>query len=180
MEQTNLFGNYRQDDTIEAELNNNLTIVNAIIQKKNLDAKPEFFILGGAAMIFHELNYNATLDIDTANRISDDIKEDVALFIDDAASEVTLLGCGYMKRAKSIRPDLKAISVKILSKPDLLITKLYSWRRKDVLAIKTSGLLTKENAEIAKQILLEEYTGDIQRLLLERLIGFMKVQGLIR
>lgn len=141
MNTTSCFGNYDISDTISAELNNNLTIVDAIVQQKGLKCKPIFYILGGAALVFHNLNYSATLDIDTANKISDDIKKDIDMFIDDAASEVSILPISYKSRAVRIRKDLNSIIVYILSKEDLLINKLICGRRKDIQAIRTSGLM---------------------------------------
>lgn len=159
------FDNYHLDDTIYAELNNNLTIVNALVERRNLRGKPEFFILGGAAMIFHGLHYNSTLDIDTANRIEEAIREEVSPFIDDAASEVSILPHQYQTRAKRIREDLTAIELYILAEEDLLINKLLAGRRKDIAAIRKSNILSRINKAKLFTIIKEELTAvDRERL----------------
>lgn len=164
-EETDLFENYALEDTVSSELNNNLTIVNAIVTKKKLVHIPEFYIIGGAAMVFHALRYEATLDIDAANRISEEVRQDVSMFIDDAASEVSILPYNYKNRAVRIREDLKAISVYILSKEDLLINKLLTGRRKDITAIKTSGLLEQADKTRVAQI----YKAELSELHQKRL-----------
>lgn len=153
---TNLFDNYDTEDTVKAELNNNLTIINEIVRNKKIKGIPEFFILGGAALVFHNLNYKSTLDIDTANRISSDIRKEVELFIDDAASEVAILPYFYQNRAKIYREDLDCIKVYILSEEDLVINKILCGRRKDFSAVKTSGILKRIDRRLLNEIVENE------------------------
>lgn len=156
---TNEFDSYALTDTVASELHNNLVLVNVIVASKNLKAKPQFFILGGAAMVFHALNYSATLDIDTANKVEESIREDVSMFIDDNASEVTSLGKHYKKRAIRYGETVfSSIEVYLLSYEDLLLTKLFSARRKDLTSVKQSGILHKIEKETISSILNTEYS----------------------
>lgn len=161
---TSHFERYDTSDTPKAELENNLTLVNEIVRMRNLKGKPEFYILGGAALIFHALNYDVTLDIDTANRIESSIKDEVSPFIDDAASEVVDLGTNYRTRLVPYREDLDCIKVYLLSLEDLLITKLISARRKDLVSSRDSGILDRVNFELLTKILMEEYDAKSQEL----------------
>lgn len=156
---TNEFKTYKFEDTVASELHNNILIIDKIVQKRNLRSKPQFFILGGAALVLYSLNYNATLDIDTANKIEEGIREDVSLFINDGAHLVTSLGSKYQERAQRYcKNELTSIEVYLLSYEDLLLTKLFSGRRKDMIAILTSGILQVVDREKVKKILFNEYT----------------------
>lgn len=177
METTAVFANYRTEDTVEAELNNNLTIINCIVDTKKLNSKPVFYILGGAAMVFHGLNYKSTLDIDTANRLSTELMEQVSEFIDDGASMVSLLPNNYVSRAIRIREDLTNIEVYILSLEDLLITKLHCGRRKDFKAIHDTKLLHKVNKVLLQKIIATELVKQDSEQITIQLNYYMSVFG---
>ncbi len=156
---SNSFDLYDLSGSVKGELNNNLVLVNETIKAENLNYVPVFYILGGAAMIFHSLNYKMTLDIDMANKMEDNIKQLVGQFISDNASEVVVLGGNYKERAVRYRPEFTAIEVYILAKEDLLITKLIGMkeRRKDVRDIVHSGLLDRHIVSKAESVLATEY-----------------------
>lgn len=136
------FLGYRMDDSVEAQLHNNLWMANLTVEKKFPGVELELYILGGAAMMFHKLNYNYTLDIDTANEIKEEVKDSLAEFaIDDASSEVAKLPKNYKSRAIRVREDLEYVRAYVLSVEDIFINKVLTKRGKDYAAIKTSGLL---------------------------------------
>jgi hypothetical protein len=168
-ESSKIFDLYDLSDSVEAELNNSLVIVNEIVKRKQLDSKPEFYIIGGAAMVFHGLNYNATLDIDIANKIGDNIRDAISDFVSDDASNVVILGDNYKSRAVKIKSNLDAINVYIVSQEDLLITKLLGAkvRRKDRDALKHSGLLNAESVENAINVLKVEYETTLANTLIQ-------------
>lgn len=155
------FDLYSLKDSVTDELRNNLVIVDQIIGKMSMKVKPEFFILGGAALVFHGLTDRPTLDIDTANSIDNNIKEAVEIFISDQASAVTLLGDGYRNRAVPYMEELQYIKVYLLSQEDLLITKLISNRKKDIMDLLKTDILNRHNVQKAISILRAEYNSAI-------------------
>lgn len=171
---THCFDNYKMEDTIKAELNNNLTIVNAILERQKLKIKPEFYILGGAALVFHDLDYKSTLDIDTANRIYSEVRDLVSDFIDDAASEVSVLAFNYKSRAKLIREDLTSMNTFILSEEDLCISKLLSGRRKDYNSVVNCGILKRIKYDTMMQIATTELEKDSREALITILGRLMR------
>ena len=143
-----------------AALNNNLWTANLMISKHYPDAKPDLYILGGAAMAMHGLNYKFTLDIDCANRIRSDVREVLSEFaIDDAASEVAHLPSCYEGRLVRFREDLEYLNCYLLSVEDLFITKLLTKRMKDIQSIMTSGILKKIDREAVCKIVDSELEG---------------------
>lgn len=145
-------GGYILDDSIEAFINNNLWVVDKSIGELRLAHKPDLYILGGAAMCLHELDYNYTVDIDTANKLHHAVKEASNGLVDDAASEVVIIPVNYKHRAVRIMKHLVFIDVYIIGIEDLLITKVLSGRLKDISAIKSSGLLQRANKDLVMSI----------------------------
>lgn len=172
------FNSYDSRDLVSGELKNSLLIVNEIVRTKGQKVKPEFYILGGAALIFHGLNYLVTLDIDTANQISNDIKNSVRDFINDEASYVTTLGFNYKSRAIKICPELDMIDVYILSKADLIITKLDTKRNKDISAIMSSGLLDAQTIQDARSIIETEFGGKTKDSLSRALDNIIRTRSM--
>lgn len=151
---------YLYDDSCFAEQYNTLLLLDK--QLEGRDVKPIFHVLGGTALLFHKLNAVVTIDIDCANKLSDDIKAVVEPFISDAASDVTVLPKNYESRLVPIMQDkLKNMEVYILSIEDLVITKLYSCRFKDVEDLKCSGLFAKCDTSLLSRIIMEELPTDI-------------------
>lgn len=155
------FSLYSLDDSVLSELRNNLVIVNALVSQAHLKSKPEFFILGGAALVFYNLTKRATLDIDTVNRIDDNIRNDVSMFISDQASNVVKLNPKYKDRLVPYMTELSDIRVYLISQEDLIITKLYSGRKKDIGDLLESDILTVNNINSVVEILNNEYPSDI-------------------
>lgn len=164
------FDHYILEESVESELISNLIIVNEIMRKQDIEVDPEFYILGGAALIFHGLSKRITMDIDTANKIEDNVKELVGEFISDNASEVVVLGRGYKERAVRFREnEFSCISVYLLSQEDLIVSKLISGRKKDIDDLVNSSILTKSNIAKAKSIIKLEYDERVVETLLKRL-----------
>lgn len=155
---------YRLDNGVTAEIINNLIIVNEVVKTLPVKSKPEFYILGGAALNLHGIMKRETLDIDIANSLDESIRESVDMFISDQASSVTYLGEGYKKRAsRFMRQELDAIDVYLLSQEDLLLTKVMSGRAKDIKDIMKSKLLSQGNVNKAEEILKTEYPKNIAK-----------------
>ena len=164
------FDYYRLEESVESELISNLIIMNEIVRKSDIGIEPEFYILGGAALIFHGLIQRTTMDIDTANKLGDNIKELIGEFISDNASEVVVLGRGYKERAvRFMEKELPYINVYLLSQEDLLVSKLISSRDKDIKDLVESSILTKSNIAKAKSIIKLEYNAKVVDKLIKRL-----------
>lgn len=162
------FENWDLSSSEKGELINNLIIIDKIVESLNRSAAPVFYILGGAALMLNGINYKSTLDIDTANRISDDIKEEISMFIDDAASEVVVLPTHYETRLiPFMENDLESIRVFILSNEDLVFTKLASDRRKDLAQLRTTNILLKIDVALLNKIINEECSNSVIQLRLE-------------
>lgn len=159
------FENWNTSDSIEAELINNIIIVDKILESIGYDITPEFHILGGAGLILNGINYNSTLDIDTANRIDSRIREEIELFINDAASEVVILPINYKKRLIPFKPEMfNSIKVFTLSNEDIVFTKLTSDRNKDLDQLKNTNILSKTNISLLKEIIDTELNNPILKL----------------
>lgn len=145
------------DDDVIGQLTNNLILIDKIIELKHLKCKPEFHILGGAALIFNGTNYNSTIDIDTANRIDDEIKEDISYLIDDMASEVVILPTGYISRLiEYTKVKFRNIKVFTLSNEDIVFTKLSSDRQKDYKHLESTNIMDFIDTDLLKNIVSEE------------------------
>lgn len=124
---------YDYSETAEAEQYNTLVLLDLAIGKAKLQSVPQFHILGGTGLVFHNILHISTVDIDTANTLSKEVKAIVEPFISDNASEVALLPKNYQDRLVPYKPDcFSNINVFVLSLEDIIITKLGSWRHKDV------------------------------------------------
>ena len=148
---------YNFNDDIKAELENTLVVVNEIIRRSGIKQKPKFYILGGAAFALYGLNNSSTYDIDVANRLCENVRELVSDFISDSASEVVLLGEGYKDRAVQYMKELECIDVYLVSKEDLVLSKLLAGRRKDYKILVNSGILKEDVVSRAAHILHTEY-----------------------
>lgn len=160
---------YIYEDTNYAEQFNTLLVIDAAFVN-NKRGKPVFHILGGTALVFHGLQFEMTIDIDTANRINDNVKRVVGELINDNASEVATLAKNYESRLVPFKPEVyENIEVYILSIEDLIITKLGAWRIKDRDDLKKSKLLTVCDYDKLYKIMHEELDYDTYSLLLQRL-----------
>lgn len=148
---------YSLQNDVESELKNSLVVIDALISEMHLQYKPEFYVLGGAALVFYKLTDRPTLDIDTANSIDTKVRDLVDIFISDQASSVAVLGVGYQKRAVQFMSELKAIKVYLLAQEDLIITKMMTSRRKDIDDLLKSKILSARNVQKAISVLRLEY-----------------------
>lgn len=138
------FENYVFDDTNVSEQLNTLILLDNEFSKHPELRTPEFHILGGTALLFHGVSSVSTIDIDTANSITNEVKRIVEPFISDNASEVATLAKNYKSRLVPYRQDIfKNINVSILSIEDLIITKLGAARHKDIEDLTKTDLLKR-------------------------------------
>ena len=138
------FDNYIFDDSNESEQLNTLILLDNEFNKHPELQKPEFHILGGTALLFHGISSVVTIDIDTANSITNEVKRIVEPFISDNASEVATLAKNYKNRLVPYREDIfKNINVCILSIEDLIITKLGAGRHKDMEDLTKTDILKR-------------------------------------
>lgn len=152
----NLLYDFR--DNSEAEQYNTLVLLDSVIGKKNLNVKPTFHVLGGTALIFHGVLYTSTIDIDTANALTQEVKDIVEPFISDNASEVALLAKNYTKRLVPYKPEIfKNCEVLLLSLEDVIITKLGAYRLKDKEDITATNVLDLLDVTKMEEILSEEF-----------------------
>lgn len=151
------FDYYSLGDSIRDELHNNLIIVDSIVGEMQLQTVPEFYILGGAAMVFYNLMDRLTLDIDIVNSLDMPLREKVDTFISDQASAVTILGSGCLGRMIPYAEYLQNIKVYLLAQEDIIITKLMSNRRKDIADLLDSKILTAANEQKVINVLEKEY-----------------------
>lgn len=168
------FEDWDISDTIEGELTNNLILVDNIVKDIGCSPTPEFHILGGAALIFNGVNYETTIDIDTANRINDQIKENISSFINDMASEVVDLPVRYRDRLIPFKPSIfDAIQVYCLSNEDLVYTKLSASRSKDMTQLKKTDILYKTDILALRSIIKEESSSEELRIRVEERLGLL-------
>lgn len=152
----NCVKDYDFEDTLSGFLNSNLWIADRAVGQLCIDAKPIFYLLGGAALCLHDLKIEQTHDIDTANRIEGKVKEAVEGLFDDMASEVVIIPRNYRDRAVRIREDLLSIEVYLVSKEDLFLSKALTGRYKDERAIKRSGILEDINKDLLLNLVYNE------------------------
>lgn len=151
------FKYYSLGDGIKNELHNNLILVNAIVGRMQLESIPEFQILGGAALVFYGLMDRLTMDIDIANTMDARLRSEIDVFISDQASAVVKLGKNYRSRLVPYMQQLTSIKVYLLSREDIVITKMMSNRRKDIADLLDSGILTASVIQNTMEILQNEY-----------------------
>ena len=159
------------DNSCISEHTNTLRMFDEMFKdKKWKTANLDFYILGGAALLFHNLAPVVTMDIDVANRLTEEVKAIVDPFISDAGSEVTLLPKFFEQRLIPFKEDeLKNIRVFILSREDLAVTKLYSWRQKDKDDLMKNNLLEACDIFVLRQIIVNEISPEWSKKLIERL-----------
>lgn len=154
-----------------SEQYNTLVLLDHEFGKQKLPVKPKFYILGGTALLFHGIQAVVTIDIDTANRLSKEIKEVVEPFISDNASEVATLAKNYEKRLIPYKPEVfKNIKVYILSLEDIAITKLGAARHKDIEDLAKTPLLEMCNKQKLSDIISDEFDVETANKLMQQLL----------
>lgn len=124
---------YMMDNSKFAEQFNTLIVIDEAIGKSNLSVRPRFEILGGTGLLFHGIGSIYTIDIDVANRLSEEVRNIVDPLISDMASEVVHLPSNYTERLIPFKQEsFKNIDVYLLSLEDLIISKLLANRDKDI------------------------------------------------
>lgn len=162
------------DNTNVAEQYNVLLMLDKSFENKEIAVRPVFHILGGTALLFHGISAVVTIDIDTANALTDEIKEVVEPFISDNASDVATLAKNYEQRMLRYFPDIfKNIDVYYLSIEDLVITKLGAGRAKDIEDLTKTDLLQKCDMEKLLNIMITELPSETCSLLSQRLDKLM-------
>ena len=144
---------------LKSEQENTLILLDK--QFENKQVRPSFEILGGTALLLHDIEHIVTVDIDVANKLDEETRSIVEPLISDAASEVATLAKNYKQRLVPYKKELfKNIDVYLLSKEDLVITKLGAGRYKDV------EDLTKKDTELTDQI--NTLSGKVDKIKVER------------
>lgn len=172
---------YLTDTSLYAEQFNSLLLVDDIIKREKLDHKPVFELVGGTAILFHGIKAVFTVDIDCVNRLTKRVKELTDIFISDMASEVALLPEKYKYRLLDFEEDkFEAISVKLLSLEDLVVTKLAAFRSKDKEDLTTTTLLDKCDYNKIQDIICLEVPKSLSNELLSRLSWSINNREMIR
>lgn len=163
------FDAYDYTDSNTSEQYNTLVLLDNVLAKHSIRVRPEFHILGGTALLFHGVSAVVTIDIDTANRLTDEVKAVVEPFISDNASEVATLAKNYKQRLVAYKPEIfKNIDVYILSLEDIVITKLGAGRHKDIEDLTKTDLLKKcDYSKLFNIINTEFATQDASNLLIK-------------
>lgn len=159
---------YDYSGSNESEQFNTLLLLDNAF-KANTGVKPVFHILGGTALLFHGISSVVTIDIDTANSLTEDVKKVVEPFISDNASEVATLAKNYNTRLIRYKEDIfKNIEVYILSIEDLVITKLGAGRHKDIEDLTKTDLLKRCDYSTLFSIINSEFeTAKASQLLIK-------------
>ena len=153
---------WRLDDSLESEQLNTLILIDKLFEKYPQGVNPVFHVLGGTALVFHGISSIATIDIDVANRLNDNVKSLVSDFISDNASEVATLPLRYETRLIPFHAEsFKHIQVYLLSLEDLAITKLGSFRHKDKEDLVKTNFLQKVDYEKLIHIIHNEFKDEI-------------------
>lgn len=152
------FDNYDYSGTLVSEQFNTLLLLDCVFAKHKEIARPVFHILGGTALLFHGIEAVVTIDIDVANRLTDEVRELVDPLLNDNASEVAVLPESYEKRLIPYKPDVfKNMSVYILSAEDLVITKLGASRHKDIEDLARTDILKRCDLTKVRELLVKEF-----------------------
>ena len=150
----------------------NITVVSLLLNKKLPNVTGEFHVLGGAAMVLHECSFRATVDIDTANVLTKEVKDCVEEFLSDEAASVAVLPENYVDRLVAYDThDCSNVCIKLLSIEDLVITKLWSGRSKDYSDVKACLRADKVNINKLLQIIAKELPVDKGNLVRDRFLS---------
>ena len=169
-----LVDEYDYSGTALAEQHNTLLLLDAEFANRKPNVKPVFDVCGGTALLFHGVIAASTVDIDTANKLTDEVRNIVDPFISDNAADVVVLPKNYRSRMLQYKPDLfKRILVYYLSLEDLVISKLAAWRYKDREDLIHTSLVRMANIDLVVKIIKEEVDPDLQAILLERFKRWM-------
>ena len=160
---------------LKSEQENTLILLDK--QFENKQVRPSFEILGGTALLLHEIEHIVTVDIDVANKLDEETRSIVEPLISDAASEVATLAKNYKQRLVPYKKELfKNIDVYLLSKEDLVITKLGAGRYKDVEDLTRTSILRDVDINKITAIINNEFdTMTASKLLTQ----FLKVEDLL-
>lgn len=160
---------YSYEDSVEAEQNNTLLMIDALLARENIH-DTALYILGGTALLFHHVTDSVTVDIDVANKLSKDVLEATSPFISDNASEVAVLATNYKDRSIPYHVgDYSHIRVFLLSIEDLIVTKLGSSRIKDLDDLRYSKIMCKCDTELLESIINNELDSNDQTYVKEKL-----------
>lgn len=148
---------YIEDDSLYAEQFNTLLLVNEIVKREKLDYTPVFELLGGTALLLHGVKSVFTVDIDCANKMTENVSNLVEGFISDMASEVVTLPRLYQTRLRVFEQDrFDSIAILLLSMEDLIVTKLVAFRSKDKEDLIATSILDDCNIALVKSIIEKE------------------------
>lgn len=160
---------FDSNDNLSAEQHNTLMLINKVIEKANMSCKPVFEILGGTGLLFHGVQSVFTVDIDTANELSAEVRELVTPFISDNASEVAVLARNYKQRLITYpRGEFSHCVVRLLSLEDIVIAKLGAFRVKDREDLTKTEALRKCNLKLIESIIKSEFDPKTSELLQSR------------
>lgn len=163
------YKNYQFKDDNAAEQHNTLVMLDEVFKSQKFKHKPEFILCGGTALLFQGVIAVATIDIDTANKLTDDVAAMVTPFVSDAAADVILLPKNYKQRLVIYDEDLfQHMEIKCLSLEDIVVTKLYAWRHKDKEDLIKTSLLDQIDKIKVKLIIMDELDDKFKSKLLAR------------
>lgn len=167
--------NWNFDSDLKSEQENTLILLDQ--QFESYPVRPVFNILGGTALLLHGIEHVVTIDIDIANKMDDKVRAIVDPFISDNASEVATLAKNYDKRLVPYKPDLfENIGVYLLSKEDLVITKLGAGRYKDIEDLTKTSILRDIDINKIMEIINTEFPTTVASKLLTQ---FLRVQDMM-
>ena len=156
-------------DDLKSEQENTLILLDK--QFENRQVRPSFEILGGTALLLHGIEHVVTVDIDVANKLDEEVRSIVEPLISDAASEVATLARNYKQRLVPYKKELfKNIDVYLLSKEDLIITKLGAARYKDVEDLTRTSILRDADINDITEIINSEFDAMTSSALLMKLL----------
>lgn len=156
-------------DDLKSEQENTLILLDK--QFENRQVRPSFEILGGTALLLHGIEHVVTVDIDVANKLDEEVRSIVEPLISDAASEVATLARNYKQRLVPYKKELfKNIDVYLLSKEDLIITKLGAARYKDVEDLTRTSILKDADINDITEIINSEFDAMTSSALLMKLL----------
>lgn len=161
--------NWNFGDDLKSEQENTLILLDK--QFENRQVRPSFEILGGTALLLHDIEHVVTVDIDVANKLDEEVRSIVEPLISDAASEVATLARNYKQRLVPYKKELfKNIDVYLLSKEDLIITKLGAARYKDVEDLTRTSILRDAEIDDITEIINSEFDPMTSSTLLMKLL----------
>ena len=172
---------YIADDSLYAEQFNTLLLVDKALGEKEFEVEPVFYLVGGTAILLHGITSVFTIDIDCANKLTEQVKEATYELISDMASEVVQLPKLYETRLVHFKGDVfKNCHIFLISIPDIIITKCAAYRTKDKEDLITTDIMDRCEPQTVMSIIEQEMPTESRDMLKKRFLHLYEERTLYK